>query len=154
MHVALCVGGLLLLLLEAGHHLSQDAPRHVPGSLGAGGGVGVGGVLLTSSPSSSCRSPSSTGPSPLRRSSFGHLLELLGDFLQRAVDLELGPLAVRLLAEGTLVGTVGAPRPAAVPVGRDAALAKAVATRRRHRVVEHLQADGAGELVLGQEGGR
>lgn len=129
-------------LLKAGHHLGKDTLRHVPGPRGACGGQGVGGTLL--------QAPSSSSPF----SSFGHLLELLRDFLQRAVDLELGPLAERLLAEGTLEGAVGPPLPAAVPVGGDAALAKAVATWRRHRVVEHLQADGAGELVLGQEGGR
>lgn len=81
MHTGLCVAGLLLL--KAVHHLGKDTLWHVPRSLGACGRERVGGVLLASS-----------SASPLWRSSFGHLLELLGDFLQRAVDLELGSLAV------------------------------------------------------------
>lgn len=124
MHTGLCVAGLLLL--KADHHLGKDTLWHVPSSLGACGRERVGGVLLASSSSTT---PTSSA-SPLWRSSSGHLLELLGDFLQRAVDLELGSLAVRLLAEGTLEGAVGPPWTAAVPVGRDAALAKAVATWR------------------------
>lgn len=66
-------------LLKAGHHLGKDTLWHVPGSLGACGREGVEGILLPSS--SPCSSgPTSSAPT-IWRSSFGHLLELLGDFL-------------------------------------------------------------------------
>lgn len=58
--------------------------------------------------------------------SVSHLLELLSDFLQGSVDMELWSLLERLLAEGTLV-ELGASSSSSVPVGGDAGLAETVA---------------------------
>lgn len=83
-----------------------------------------------------------------------HLLELLGDFLQGPVDVELRSPAEGLLAQRTVVRPGGPASTCAasfsVPVGADAALAVAVAAWRWDRVVEQIQADGARELVLRQ----
>lgn len=130
--------------LKTRHHLSDDALRHLPrprGQTQLRVGPGV-------SPQSSSR-PSAVVP-VCRGASGGHVLELLCDFLQGAVDVKLRAFAERLLANGTEVETV-APPPS-IPVGGDAPLAEAVSTGGGDGVLKHLQADGAGELVLTQEG--
>ena len=63
--------------------------------------------------------------------------------------MELGPPAVRLFADGAEEGLVAG---RLIPVAGDAGQAEAVSAGRGHGVGEHVQADGAGELVLGQEG--
>ena len=63
--------------------------------------------------------------------------------------MELGPPAVRLFADGAEEGLVAG---RLVPVAGDAGQAETVSAGRGHRVGEHIQADGAGELVLRQEG--
>lgn len=63
--------------------------------------------------------------------------------------MELGPPAEGLLADGAEAGLAAGCR---VPVAGDAGQAEAVSTGRGHRVGKHIQADGAGELILGQEG--
>lgn len=60
--------------------------------------------------------------------------------------MELWALAKALLAQGT-----EADFPPAVPVGRDAGQAEAVATWRGYGVGEDVQTNRAGELLLRQE---
>lgn len=75
-----------------------------------------------------------------------HALELLGDLLERVVDVELWTLAEALLAQRTEAGFAPA-----VPVRRDAGQAEAVATWCGDGVGEDVQANRAGELLLRQE---
>lgn len=72
-------------------------------------------------------------------------LELGGDFSQDPVDADLGFFGVALLAHGAdeLL--------AVVPVALQAGLAEAVATRRGDGLHEHLQTDGAAELLLRED---
>lgn len=84
------------------------------------------------------------------RSDLCQQLELLGDLLEGAVDVELGPPAEGLLADGAEAGLAAGRR---VPVAGDAGQAEAVSAGRGDGVGKHVQADGACELVLGQEGG-
>lgn len=80
------------------------------------------------------------GPSAHRQA-----LELRGNLRQHPVDAHLGLFGVALLAHGAdeLL--------AVVPVALQAGLAEAVATRSGNGLHEHLQTDGAAELLLGEE---
>lgn len=62
------------------------------------------------------------------------------------VDVELWTLAEALLTQGAEAGFAPA-----IPVGRDAGEAEAVATWRGDGVGEDVQANRAGELLLRQE---
>uniref|UniRef100_A0A674MLK0 Uncharacterized protein n=1 Tax=Takifugu rubripes TaxID=31033 RepID=A0A674MLK0_TAKRU len=88
-------------------------------------------------------------PSFLRTPGGRDVLELLGDFLQGAVDVKLWTFAEGLLANGTEINTV-APS-SSVPVGRDAPLTEAMSTWSRDGVLEDLETDGTRELILTQK---
>lgn len=88
--------------------------------------------------------------------SAGQPLELLSDFLQGSVDVELWSFTEGLLAERTLVdlssSVPSTPSPSSIPVRGDAGLAETVATWCGDWVVEYVKTDGTGELVFRQEG--
>lgn len=81
----------------------------------------------------------------LHRSSTCHRFELISYLSQGPVDLE-----VRSLLEGLLTQRTPA-NLRSIPVSADAGHAEAVAAWCRRRIGEHIQAYGAGELVLSQK---
>lgn len=130
--------------LKTRHHLGKDALGHLPRPLRQSQ-VRLGdGILPQPSPE-----PSAI-PSVPRNPGGRDVLELLGDFLQGAVDVKLWTFAEGLLANGTEVDA--AAPPPSVPVGRDAALTEAMSTWGRDGVLEDLETDGTRELILTQKG--
>lgn len=68
--------------------------------------------------------------------------EFLSDMGEDSVDVDLRPLGELMLAERAGAGGAGG------PVASDATLAEVVSKGCRHWVVEQVQADGAGQLLL------
>ena len=133
--------------LKPQFHFGHHASRHLPGWVMMLRRFGVVQPLFSTLPGGF--STSQPPPAGLcLRPHLGQQLELLGDVLEDAVDVELGPPAVRLFADGAEKGLVA---DHLVPVAGDAGQAETVSAGRGHGVGEHVQADGAGELVLGQE---
>lgn len=123
-----------------GLHLPSDAgvAGHLPGP----GEIPAVGRL--GAPGAGVRGQVERGP-PRGPSGQHQPLELGGDFGQDPVDAHLGPLGVALLAHGAQELL------AVVPVALQTGLAEAVSAGRGDGLHEHLQADGAGELVLGED---
>lgn len=129
--------------LKTRYHLGDDALGHLPRPLRQSQ-VRLGDRILPQPSSQPAAVPS------FRRTPRGRdVLELLGDFLQGAVDVKLRTLAEGLLADGTEINA--AAPPSSVPVGRDAPLTEAMSTWGRDGVLEDLETDGARELILTQK---